>query len=105
MKIRKTFFTGRFAKDNCELFGFKETMAEDLEFYSFGKEITDPKELEKRRRRFRAEQAAGQRSFSGIFESVLPKEYWDILDKMGDKTLMEVITSNEKMNAFTPSRQ
>ena len=33
IRIRHTFFTGRFAKDHCELFGYKETMAEDLTFY------------------------------------------------------------------------
>lgn len=37
LKIRNTFFTGRFAKDNCELFGWKETMAEDVTFYAYGK--------------------------------------------------------------------
>ena len=33
MKIRKIFFTGRFAKDHCQLFGCRETMAEDVTFY------------------------------------------------------------------------
>ena len=47
MKIRKTFFTGRFAKDNCQLFGWKETMAEDVTFYTNGVEVNNPKELEK----------------------------------------------------------
>lgn len=103
MKIRKTFFTGRFAKDNCELFGWKETMAGDITFYRNGKKITDAKELEKERRKFRADQEAGHRSFTGIYESVLPKEYFDVLDSLGDNTLKSALEWHEKMNAFAPS--
>lgn len=106
MKIRKTFFTGRFAKDNCELFGWKETMAEDLTFYSNGEIITSPRELERRRRQFRLEQKAGHRMFTGISESLLSREYWDVLDDRGDNTLIEVINGfAEKMNAFKPHKQ
>lgn len=105
MKIRKTFFTGKFAKDNCELFGWKETMAEDVTFYSYGKEVTDPKELKMRRDEFRNLQQAGHRSFTGVFESKLPKEYFDVLDDRGDNTLMDAIQWHEKMNAFTPHKQ
>lgn len=105
MKIRKTFFTGKFAQDNCELFGWKETMAEDVTFYVNGNEVTEPKELERRRNQFRADQAAGHRSFSGISESVLPREYWDVLDDRGDKSLMDAIELHEKMNAFLPHKQ
>ena len=106
MKIRKTFFTGRFAKDNCQLFGWKETMAEDLTFYIKGEVVTNPRELERRRRQFRAEQQAGHRMFSGVSESPLPREYWDILDDRGDNTLMDVIEGwDEKMNAFAPHKE
>ena len=106
MKIRKTFFTGRFAKDNCQLFGWKEIMAEDVTFYANGVEVTNPRELERRRRQFRAEQQAGDRMFSGVSESPLPREYWDVLDDRGDNTLMDVIERwDEKMNAFAPHKQ
>lgn len=105
LKIRKTFFTGRFAKDNCELFGYKETMAEDVTFFAYGKEVTDPKEVEKKRRQFRAEQQAGHRSFYGIFEHVLPSEYWDVLDYRGDKSLIEAIKWHEKIDAFKPNKE
>lgn len=103
LEIRKKFFTGRFAKDNCELFGYRETMAEDVTFFAYGKEVTDPKELERRRREFRALQQAGHRSFSGIYEHVLPSEYWDVLDDRGDNSLIDAINWHEKMNAFTPA--
>ena len=105
MKIRKTFFTGRFAKDNCQLFGYRETMAEDVTFYKNGEEITNPRELERSRRRFRLEQKAGHRMFSGVFESPLPSEYWNILDDRGDNSFKDVLEGwNEKMNAFVPDK-
>lgn len=106
LRIRKTFFTGRFAKDNCELFGLKETMAEDTTFYAYGgQKVTDPKELEKCRNQFKRDQQAGFRSFSGGNEGVLPKEYWDVLDDRGDHTLIEALEFNVKMNAFAPHKQ
>ena len=106
IKIRNAFFTGRFAKDNCQLFGLKETMAEDVIFYINGKEVTNPSELERRRRQFRAEQQAGHRMFSSVSEGSLPREYWDVLDSRGDNTFMDVLKCwDEKMNAFAPHKQ
>lgn len=106
IKIRKTFFTGRFAKDNCELFGWKEIMAEDLIFRNNGEEITSYVEIERRKRMHRLEQQAGHRMFYGVNESPLPREYWDVLDARGDNTLMDVINGRDnKMNAFTPHIQ
>lgn len=105
MRIRKIFFTGRFAKDNCELFGWKESKPEDYTYYENGVEVTDPKELKRRIAQERRSQQAGHRSFTGVFESVLPREYWDVLDKMGDNDLMHAIEWHEKMNAFTPHKQ
>lgn len=105
MRIRKTFFTGRFAMDNCELFGWKETKPEDWTYYKNGVEVTDPKELKRRIAQERRSQQAGHRSFTGVSESVLPREYWDVLDKMGDNDLMHAIKWNEKMNAFVPDKQ
>lgn len=104
LKIRKMFFTGTFAQDNCELFGMKEVMAEHLTFYSqSGREITDRREIEKRRREFRAEQKAGHRQFNSVSESPLPRRYWDILDELGDNTLKDVLDGYEdRINAFTP---
>ncbi len=105
MKIRKTFFTGKFAMDNCELFGFKETKPEDLTYYRNGVKVTDPKELKRLMNKERISQQAGHRSFSGMSESILPREYWDVLDKMGDNDLMSAIEWHEKMNAFAPHKQ
>ncbi len=105
MRIRKTFFTGRFAMDNCELFGWKESKPEDYTYYKNGVEVTDPKELKRRIAQERRSQQAGHRSFTGVSESVLPREYWDVLDKMGDNNLMHAIEWHEKMNAFAPHKQ
>lgn len=105
IEIRKRFFTGRFGMDNCELFGWKETMAEDVTFYVNGEKVTDPKELEKHRRAFRANQEAGHRSFSGVTEHVLPREYFDILDERGDSDLLEALEWHKKMNAFAPDKK
>lgn len=107
MKIRKTFFTGHFAKDNCQLFGWKETMAKDVTFYANnGEKVTDPRELERRKRQFRAEQKAGHRIFFEVSESPLPREYWDVLDARGDNSLLDIIEGwDDKMNAFSPSKK
>lgn len=104
LRIRKTFFTGRFAKDNCELFGYKETKPEDLTYYRNGKEITDPKELKKRIAEERKSQKNGHRMFSGVYSSPLSSDYFDRLDDLGDATLYEVLNDyKDKLNAFAPS--
>jgi len=105
IKIRKTFFTGRFAKDHCELFGWKEITAEDLTFYSKGKVVTNPIALKLARMNFRFEQMAGHRSFSGISESPLPREYYDILDDRGNNTLADILAGwATKTDTFAPHK-
>lgn len=104
VKIRKTFFTGRFAKDNCELFGRKEIEAEDCTFYNKTGKVTDAVELEKRRNEFRKDQRKGHRMFYGPHKSVLPEEYFNVLDDMGDRTLEYALRWNERMDAFHPHK-
>lgn len=106
IRIRHTFFNGKFAEDNCKLFGYKETMAEDLTFYENGEEITDPRKLEKKRREYRAEQLAGYRMFTSIPNNDLPRELFDVLNYMGDHTLFDVLTDwEDRMDAFKPSKE
>ena len=106
MKIRRTFFTGNFAKKNCELFGYKETMAEDLTFYDKGKKVTNPIALAKRRMQYRLDQLTGHRMFSGVSDSPLPSEYYDVLDDRGNNSFMDVVEGwDEKMNAFAPHKE
>lgn len=80
IKIKKEFFTGCFAKDNCELFGYKETMAEDVEFYDFNGNLLTGKDLEKMRKRYKLEQTIGYRSFSKPNKGTLNEEYFNVLD-------------------------
>ncbi len=105
MRIRKTFFTGKFAMDNCELFGWKEIQPEDWTYYKKGIKIIDPEELKRIIAQEIRVQQAGHRLFTGIPESVLPREYFDVLDKMGDNDLMHALKRHEKMNTFAPHKQ
>lgn len=89
--IRKQFFSGRFAKDNSELLGYKEIKPEDFTYFHNGVESTYPRELKRRISQKRKSQQTGHRMFVGISESVLPREYWDVLDKMGDNDLIDAI--------------
>ncbi len=105
LRIRKNFFNGKFAMDNCELFGYKETKPEDLTYYKNGIEITDPRELKGVITQERKSQQAGHRSFTGVSEGILPREYWDVLNEMGDNDFMHAIEWHEKINAFAPHKQ
>lgn len=102
LKIRKIFFTSNFAKDNCELFGWKETMAEDVTFYKNGGKVEEPRQLEKLRKDYRKNQRAGCRSFVLTGDGPLDEEYWHVLDDRADNTLLEAIQWRERMNAFVP---
>jgi hypothetical protein len=104
--IRKKFFTGRFAMDNCELFGWKENQPEDWTYYENGQQVTDPERIKRRILQARAEQQAGHRLFTGISEHVLSGEYWDALDDMGSNTLSGILNGfDEKVDAFAPCKQ
>ncbi len=105
LSIRKKFFTGKFAKDNCELFGYKESKPEDYTYLNHGVKITNPKELKLRILQEKISQKLGHRSFSGVSKGILPREYFDVLDKLGDSGILDAIEWNEKINAFKPSKQ
>ncbi len=79
IKIRETFFTGRFAKDHCELFGWKEVITGN---------------------------SKSGRIFSSLKKAVFPEDYWDLLDDRGDKTLMDLAGySDDGMGVFTPNQE
>lgn len=106
-EIRNKFFTGRFAKDNCELFGMKEILPEDKKYFKDGKEITDPRERVKAINFFKG---LGPREFIGSGQGVLPFEYWNLLDKMGNNELTDVIIdklegSEAHIDSFKPSKK
>lgn len=105
-EIRKKFFDGNFAKDNCELFGWKETMAEDLTFYDGDKKITDPEIIKKYQKEYRFEQKLGRRSFSSTGSGILRREYFEKLDDIyGNNSLIDIIEGwGLKINEFKPSK-
>lgn len=79
IKIRKTFFTGRFGMDNSRLFGMREFVPGD-----FHPEITD---VEKREELYRKTlNLYSERQFGSISTNVLPRELMDILDDRGRDT-------------------
>ncbi len=101
LNIRKQFFTGEFAKDNCELFGFKEIGQEDHIYFKRGIQITDPKKLKLKMLKEKIKnQYYGYRTFTKCNQNVLPREYFDSLDKFGD---MYARWWHKKINAFAPS--
>lgn len=105
MRARETFFTGRFAKDNCELFGWKEAKPEDWTYYEEGIQVTDPRRLKRIIAREERARKRGHRSFMGVSESILPKEYWDVLDDLGDNSLWDILGGWEtKFDAFVPHK-
>lgn len=81
VRIRETFFSGRFAKDNCELFGFSE--------------MTFDRELSSKNMRFVK---------NG--DNLLLSNYFDVLDYMGDNSLFDVIGFwHGRINAFAPEKR
>jgi len=106
IKIRNTFFSGRFAKDNCELFGMREIMAEELNFYINEQLVTDQKEIEKCRKNYRRGQKLGYREFEKISKHTLPREYYDILNNRGDRIYQDFYEEWDKsINAFLPHKK
>lgn len=103
--IRKKLFTGRFAMDNCELFGWKEDQPEDWTYYEgYNQPITDSRRIKQKIADAKKDQNAGHRMFTGTSEGILRREYWDVLDSMGNKRLIDVL-SGERINAFTPAEE
>lgn len=106
MEIRKRFFTGHFAMDNCELFGWKESMPQDWTYYRNDKEVTNPLRLRLIWMKKEIERRMGHRSFSGINGAVLDERLWDILDKMGDNSLWDVLFRyDDQMDMFKPHKE
>lgn len=79
IKIRKTFFTGRFGMDNSRLFGMREFIP-----YNFHPEIEDLEEREELYKK--TVNLSSERQFGSISTSVLSRELMDILDDRGRDT-------------------
>lgn len=106
VKIRKRFFTGHFAMDNCELFGWKESMPQDFTYYKNGEQITNPAKLRLLQLRQEISRRMGHRMFSGVEHAELDRRLWDVLDKMGDNSIFDIMYGfDEKMDAFRPHKE
>lgn len=106
VKIRKRFFTGHFAMDNCELFGWKECMPQDFTYYKNGEQITNPAKLRLIQLKQELSRRMGHRMFSGVEHTELDRRLWDVLNKMGDNSIMDVLNGFEdRLNAFKPHKE
>ena len=99
MKIRRTFFTGRFGMDNSKLFGMEELIPS-----SFMPNITDN---DKRHELYKKNVSLdSERQFGSITTNKLPRELMGILDERGNNSLMDVINNfDEKTDTFTPHKE
>ena len=117
LRIRNTFFTGRFAMDNCELFGFTELFEDKdsdcidgriLDFEQLSRlesifyedkdsdcidgRILDFEQLSRPESIFYFNELLSKRSFVSNGENVLPYEYWPALDSRGDQATVNLLT-------------
>jgi len=99
LKIRKKFFNSDFVKDNCELFGLKETTSRELVV------LTDFRELKELNGIITRRQQIGKRTFVSGFDSELSGEYWNILNSTSDSSIYEsLIGYDKRINAFAPHK-
>lgn len=91
LRIRNTFFTGRFAMDNCELFGFTE-LFEDKDSDCIDGRILDFEQLSRPESIFYFNELLSKRSFVSNGENVLHYEYWHALDSRGDQATVNLLT-------------
>lgn len=95
IKLRKKFFTGKFTKDNAQLFGWKEIKVNDLKIYN----MKNKKEFVKRQRK-------GYRLFYNIEKNNCFEEYWDVLDEYGNNNIFDIIKGKEKrIDVFKPIKE
>lgn len=94
VKIRKTFFTGRFGMDNCKLFGMEEIIPSDFEPKMDGILVTDENEIYELYKK--SVTLGSQRKFGSISSYVLPPKLMNILDEMG--------STYDGRNPFVPSK-
>lgn len=98
LRLRKQFFDGRFAKDHCELFGWKELIPVEVAVYG-GEVISDSAQLKK----LLDEMFPRTRAFVGNRPSVLSSEYFDLLNDLGDHSDFDILMGAAQSNdAFEP---
>lgn len=106
-QIRNQFFNGRFAKDHCELFGMQEILPEEKKYYKDATEITNAGEQVEV---ISFHRGLSTREFIRVGQGVLPLEYWELLDEMGNNNLIDVIFNKLEgteahIDSFKPSKK
>ncbi len=90
IKIRKMFFTGRFAMDNCTLFGYSEVEPSGLKSYDDG--------LDKLYNT--------HRKFMKTNNGILSDKYWHALDQRGNNKLIDILYYEDmQIDTFKPSKK
>lgn len=98
IRIRKTFFTGRFGMDNSELFGMEEFIPTSFKPYKDGIEIQDKEEIYALYKKSLC--LGSERHFSSIPNNVLPRELMNILDARGRSNYGDTLG-----DIFEPNKQ
>ena len=100
LDVRKKFFSDRFAKDNCELFGQKEIFESSIP----NKPISEINSKEDKREAKLREKTidAGYRFFMPIKESVLSRELWYVLNGNGNLTRADIVAAYQMTHFILP---
>lgn len=105
-EIIKIFLSGTFTQDNSYLFGKKEILPKEHEFYENDLKIIDPLKIQLKRLKLLIMRKKGNRSFVVEGENILPMEYWITLDLLGNNSLIKLMmNSNIKLNNFKPTKE
>lgn len=97
LRIKKRFFTGRFAMDNPKLFGMREFIPDD-----FKPDLDENKRYEKYKETLTLD---SERNFSLVDKGPLPYELFHILDERGNHSISEVVNMEYRhIDAFKPHK-
>ncbi len=98
-KIRATFFNGTFAKNHCELFGYRELPKEEIPCYG-DKIMTEQEGLE-----YCYESRWSRRVFERAHQGPLSSIYWKVLEERGDNDFQDALLNHKKTDAFLPDKE
>lgn len=84
-KIRKVIFSPEFYANFCELFGFRETYASEIDFYEDGKKLEDLEKLAQKMRKFEDRKLAGELGFDGVTDAPLNPMLFDAIHEHADE--------------------
>lgn len=104
VKIRNTFFTGHFAMDNAELFGYKEDDPINNTYYKNGEKVTNPRKIKRIVNKKLRERTNGIVTFYKTGEGILSEEYWTALDERDKFKVSDLLHGRAgRIDSFKPS--